>query len=1017
MFGLHGASKVVRKNVANLTKTADFYLNRAQRGPLEHLLGRQHTPAENLALHLIGTETPANVFASHLDRAIAEQAARAERAAAKLARVSGAKQVAKATKMRTEALRAVEDLNGLKALLPETASLLRDVPAGSLRGTPYESGLVAHELTPVPSEAAHGGLHPTYLAIRHADAQRVAMAKNLGRLDDATEVARRANPGRVYRGARWRPGEEMLPKDLRAQRARVTSLQTALDDSLRQDAKQVSRGTIPEQAPGARPPKVERDIAEAQAEVTRLRGGGEPPLKEGYTRFYRGEGTVYRAAEAITDPVERANWALAHQGRRGQGWTPYRPLAESFRRVGGKGAVLRYVDLSPAEVKTLAWKVGPETLHILPEKFVTRAKDLPGKQEYQDALARLREAKAQRPAYRGPEFTSRRTRNLRGALNLAENKLASMEKAHITRTGKNPADYYGKTAGFQGAEHFTGGRFYIPSTFEEAAHGGAPYRAQGQVLPKTAKPPPGFRGQYTGEMALRGAEAMDVPQVVARSALGMQRSHFATTRLQELQRAAVTGEHVPEDLKGWQAVKLGEPSRQAEADLRSALQEVNTSKKPSVRAQKLVRDRVNAFYNDILPEATRKSHLQDQAAYGFVPEELVGERGQYSPIGRAERIFDQASHATKLAVVFTKVGHIPVRFVSNGGFIMGQQGWRFVGTAVKTRELLRAYPELGSLMDAHMGHGSFAAIADTRLTRALVRPVERFADRPWRRAALVYEVQKDAGRSLSVPELAARMKELFSAKPGSELAGRMKNIDQRGAVHAGEYGRMSSAEKRFVSKILFLWTWHRTAAVTTAKFALEHPIPAAGVGAGTYYLNERLNRGRPPWELFSTPAPGLPGKIMNWSTSIPTSTPAEDLRTLWETGRAVTGLHTPAFGEGIAGQVNPLVALLYEASTHRDIQTGKPLTENAFLAEARRTPIGALVSGKRSWWERGGKYVFGNPFPQTPSGGSSAGSSKPGSITPGQLAQIEQHIRDAQKKINSPAFQKKLDDALKKLGQ
>jgi hypothetical protein len=269
-----------------------------------------------------------------------------------------------------------------------------------------------------------------------------------------------------------------------------------------------------------------------------------------------------------------------------------------------------------------------------------------------------------------------------------------------------------------------------------------------------------------------------------------------------------------------------------------------------------------------------------------------------------------------------------------------------------------------------------------------VRPVQKLADQYPRRFSFVYEVQKDAGHSLSVDELAQRIKALRDAPPGSELHQRLISIDQRAAVHAGEYQRMSAAEKRYVyvSKVLFLWAWHRTAAVTSAKFALEHPLAAGAVGAGSYYLNVKVNQSSPPWEKWAIPLPG--GKISNLATSLPFSSPVEDARTIASTGRALTG-GVPTFGESLIGQVNPLLTLLAEAGSGRNLETGGALKQGPLMAFLKRTPPGALISGKGPLEGRVGKYLAGNPFPQvssTASSSSGGGSFPAGSFQTGNSA-------------------------------
>jgi hypothetical protein len=184
----------------------------------------------------------------------------------------------------------------------------------------------------------------------------------------------------------------------------------------------------------------------------------------------------------------------------------------------------------------------------------------------------------------------------------------------------------------------------------------------------------------------------------------------------------------------------------------------------------------------------------------------------------------------------------------------------------------------------------------------------------------------------------------------------MVNITQRATVHAGDYSRLTPVEKRLISKVLFLWAWHRTAAVTLGKVALEHPVGTAAAGAGAYYLNERVNAGQEPWNKFNIPVPD--GKVMNITTSFPMSQPIQDVR-------AWSNLGKPVFGETVGGELNPFLTMGVETATGRNLETGTGAKNrwDAVAGVSGQIPPVALAFGKKSLQDRISKFVLGNEAP------------------------------------------------------
>ncbi len=399
-----------------------------------------------------------------------------------------------------------------------------------------------------------------------------------------------------------------------------------------------------------------------------------------------------------------------------------------------------------------------------------------------------------------------------------------------------------ETGHLAGAEDFTGGKVFVTSRQNERLTGIGRARVSDIVTNRFRKAV-GLTGEYHGTNLLTGRQDVNAPKLVGQGALSMQRFFHKTEGLQNLQEIAKSTEFLPEDLKNLTAVKMGDLSHSEKIDLNEALAAAKAEKMPSRKAMQAANKAFGHLLDGFLKPAEMQHLLSTQRHYGFVWTPLVGDRAAYAPITNLEHyMLDVPSGALKTLIVYTKLpGHIPARRFSNGFFNLAQMGPRLLPIAIKQLILNRKYPDWATAMQMLTGEGSLESIASTKLQHTLTNVVRKYSDANPRRMAVYYELEQVAGRSLNPDEAVALLKQMSEASPNSKLGHEFVNLTQRASVHAGDYSRLSPVEKRFVSKVLFLWTWHRTAAVTLSKFALEHPLSAAAVGAGTYYLNERVN--------------------------------------------------------------------------------------------------------------------------------------------------------------------------------
>jgi hypothetical protein len=585
----------------------------------------------------------------------------------------------------------------------------------------------------------------------------------------------------------------------------------------------------------------------------------------------------------------------------------------------------------------------------------------------------------------------------------------------------------------KGAEHFNGGRVYIPSVSVAKRFYQGEARFQSEILPRVVKGGSEFKHPYTAALAEAGLEVHNPAQLVGNVGLEMQRLYSASRELGGLRGVALPHDVVSDargavnlgrqravlDQRGWQAIRLGKSPLSQEA--RRAWVELTGKIERGVQLTPDEHRSLGSLVNDLLPTETEIAKLPPEEI-GFVPKAMVGslaDRGD--PTSGFARAIGSLSRAAKLAIVYTKPGHVPPRLISNTMMVGVQQGFDLFPTSIATFKLWQYDPQLMRYVDSFMGHrGAYESLVSEGSTKAmekashaLIGPIAWAADKAPRRVALVYEAAQEAGQHLTVPEMAAYLHRLMAAAPGSEDALRWRMIVQRARVAAGEYGRVNAIERR-IMPFVFLYQWGKVATKWSARAAVEHPGKAALVGAGIAE-NERLNRHygrhRSIWNTFSTPigrdANGNPTAI-NWTTSVPFTTPFEYARQ----AATVFGHGASPLGESPLSALHPGISTLLELATGRNPETGGAIKGNRILGTleqfGKQTPPGALIAGKHSRGERAGKFFFSNLFPQTdlttggssPAGGTT-GSPSRGTITPRQHAQILQLMKQAR----SPARQ------------
>lgn len=556
------------------------------------------------------------------------------------------------------------------------------------------------------------------------------------------------------------------------------------------------------------------------------------------------------------------------------------------------------------------------------------------------------------------------------ALSVQKDRLQSMEAAYVKRQAKYP-----KT----GIQH-SGGLYYTSKrTGQKQSVGGFSSGARGR-LPFTKRPE--TKQPFGGVVQRSGQEDFHVGNIIGKSKLSRVSREMANDKLAELRSVALTGTLPKGDIndldKMYRVIAMtSHPGGAAESKWSNLVH--NLEMKTSVTPKELEEagQSLREWRDEVLP--TVKQIVKDgrlPKEYGLVSRAVLGaledpKLFNTHSIGELHRAMMTMSSVAKDMIVYTKIGHMPPRLVSNILMALPDTGLDFIRGMKALPTLRKLRPDLADWLHELGGGGYYKALTETsnpahkaaqKLNEHLVGWIERTADRPARDAAALAFAIKDSGVK-DVPSLIKYLDSLREAKPGTEAWHSRTRITMGFRQAAGEYERVG--KDAALGNWLFLYRWHKTAGLWTARFIAKHPIQAAALGAATYYGGYK--GGNQIWNRFN-----IYGH--NVTTATPWSTPVEDI----ERGIRVTGVGGfPPLGESIFAEMHPGLKALVQGAGHIDLERGAKISgnswEKAFLDFVHQTPPGALIGGKGDFWSyRLPKYVFGNYAPNSPPPASSS---------------------------------------------
>ena len=313
------------------------------------------------------------------------------------------------------------------------------------------------------------------------------------------------------------------------------------------------------------------------------------------------------------------------------------------------------------------------------------------------------------------------------------------------------------------------------------------------------------------------------------------------------------------------------------------------------------------------------------------------------------RAVDWANTVARWSLIYTNPAYIPVNFIGNNFFLLGQQGPMAVVNLVRASKMLLGDSELAIRVAGETGElPAMAAIARGRGVGAAVRQREErylraytaIPDKLPRMAAWVYEARRMGYRSKE------DMLRLIDAKPGTALARKRDLVSHRSTEVMVNFDRLSDWERQTVTKVLFIWPWIRGATAWPFYYAREFPVQTA-LAANLGQVSEDRRKAmmgnvRSAYrDLYPVSKHGQFVKEINVSAFSPTSTAADSLQALLDFGR----INVPSEqGSRVMDFFNPLWQGITQNVTGMN-DYGRPISHKDALFDAgiNFLPFGGLV--------------------------------------------------------------------------
>lgn len=255
----------------------------------------------------------------------------------------------------------------------------------------------------------------------------------------------------------------------------------------------------------------------------------------------------------------------------------------------------------------------------------------------------------------------------------------------------------------------------------------------------------------------------------------------------------------------------------------------------------------------------------------WIPREWLEYSGLVPPVGRGAQIaralkgnpamiaLDALNDLQRMFVLYLNPAYIPINLIGNLGMNIMQQGiftpvnlWRSAMMHFDMEPWERLF------VDRQMGEGLTYALTSTRFTpgelihATLGRAINMAVDLVPRRSAFLHAARQHGYNNTPA------VRDLIKRAAGGEDAA-LADVDVIGRVARDaivDYERMTPLERELTARLIFFYPWLKGATRWSYRFALEHPMQAAGLmvlGEHAYQIQQQQLGATPYYEQFDVP--------------------------------------------------------------------------------------------------------------------------------------------------------------------
>ena len=282
-------------------------------------------------------------------------------------------------------------------------------------------------------------------------------------------------------------------------------------------------------------------------------------------------------------------------------------------------------------------------------------------------------------------------------------------------------------------------------------------------------------------------------------------------------------------------------------------------------------------------------------------------------------LIDIPSTLSRWSLIYSNPSYVPIQFIGNVGFLLGQQGPWAVRNLVRASSMALKNRRLFDEVGAEVGElPSFAAISRGRArsgrgerSRAAERKVlgglSFIPDKIPRTAAWIYEARREGFKSED------DIFRLLRSKDAQAV--RTRNIiSERATEVMVNFDRLSDVERMYLTRVLFVWPWIRGATAWPFYYAREFPVQTAVASEVALALEERRDEMVGETSVFREslfPIEKKDGKlqVLNPGSISPTGTVAESVESLRQNILSLLSGEEAERGHRLVDYVSPLIQL------------------------------------------------------------------------------------------------------------